>query len=35
MNMYRKGYTLEQIADVTEKSISEIEEIIKKEPVMA
>mgnify|MGYP001025795682 CR=1 FL=1 len=32
MNMYRKGYTLEQIADVTEKSISEIEEIIKKEP---
>ena len=35
MNMYRKGYTLEQIADVTEKSISEIEEIIKKDPVMA
>ena len=35
MNMYRKGYTLEQIADVTEKSISEIEEIIKKEPIMA
>ena len=35
MNMYRKGYTLEQIADVTEKSISEIEEIIKKGPVMA
>ena len=35
MNMYRKGYTLEQIADVTEKSISEIEEIIKKKPVMA
>ena len=35
MNMYRKGYTLEQIADVTEKSISEIEEIIKKEPAMA
>ena len=35
MNMYRKGYTLEQIADVTEKSVSEIEEIIKKGPVMA
>ena len=35
MNMYKKGYTLEQIADVTEKSISEIEEIIKKEPAMA
>ena len=35
MNMYRKGYTLEQIADVTEKSISEIEEIIKKQPAMA
>ena len=35
MNMYRKGYTLEQIADVTEKSISEIEEIIKKGTVMA
>ncbi len=30
INMYKKGYTLEQIADVTEKSISEIEEIIKK-----
>ena len=35
INMYKKGYTLEQIADVTEKSISEIEEIIKKEPAMA
>ena len=35
LNMYKKGYTLEQIADVTEKSISEIEEIIKKEPIMA
>ena len=34
INMYKKGYTLEQIADVTEKSISEIEEIIKKEPAM-
>lgn len=35
MNMYKKGYTLEQIADVTEKSIHEIEEIIKKEFTMA
>lgn len=35
MNMYKKGYTLEQIADVTVKSISEIEEIVKNEPVMA
>ena len=34
MNMYKKGYTLEQIADVTEKSVSEIEKIVKKEPVM-
>ena len=35
INMYKKGYTLEQIADVTEKSIFEIEKIVKKEPVMA
>ena len=35
LNMFKKGYTLEQIADVTEKSISEIEKIVKKEPVMA
>ena len=34
MNMYKKGYTLEQIADVTEKSISEIEKIIKEESVL-
>lgn len=27
-NMYKKGYKLEQIADVTEKSIEEIEVII-------
>ena len=27
LNMFKKGYTLEQIADVTEKSISEIEKI--------
>ena len=31
LNMFKKGYTLEQIADVTEKSISEIEKIVKKE----
>lgn len=31
MNMYKKGYTLEQIADVTEKSMSEVEKIVKKE----
>ena len=30
LNMFKKGYTLEQIADVTEKSISEIEKIVKK-----
>lgn len=35
LNMLKKGYTLEQIADVTEKSISEIEKIVKKEPAMA
>ena len=35
MNMHKKGYTLEQIADVTEESISEIEIIIKKnKPVL-
>ena len=30
LNMYEKGYTFEQIADVTEKSIAEVEAIIKK-----
>lgn len=35
LNMFKKGYTLEQIADVTEKSVSEIEKIVKKEPAMA
>lgn len=35
LNMFKKGYTLEQIADVTEKIISEIEKIVKKEPAMA
>lgn len=36
MSMYKKGYTLEQIADVAEKSMEEIKAIIKKrEPVLA
>ena len=35
LNMFKKGYTLEQIADVTEKSISEIEKIVKREPALA
>lgn len=36
LNMYEKGYTFEQIADVTEKSIAEAEAIIKKkESVLA
>ena len=30
MNMYKKGYTSEQIADVTEKSVSEVEIIVNK-----
>ncbi len=35
MSMYRKGYTLEQIADVAEKNIEEIKVIIKKrEPAL-
>lgn len=28
MNMYKKGYTLEQIADVAEKSVEEIKTVI-------
>ena len=36
MSMYKKGYTLEQIADVAEKSFEEIKAIIRKrEPVLA
>ena len=36
LNMYRKGYTSEQIAEVIEKSIDEVESVIKKrEPVLA
>ena len=35
MSMYKKGYTLEQIADVAERSIEEIKYIIKKrEPIL-
>ena len=30
LNMYRKGYTLEQIADVTERSIEEVKSVIEK-----
>ena len=33
MNMFKKGYTMEQIADVTNKSVAEVEEIVKKELV--
>lgn len=29
-NMYKKGYTLEQIADVVEKSVEEIQAVIEK-----
>lgn len=35
MNMFKKGYTMEQIADVTNKSVAEVEEIVKKELVLA
>lgn len=36
MNMYKKGYTLDQIADVAETGVDEVEAIIKKkEPAMA
>ena len=36
MNMYKKGYTLDQIADVAETDVDEVEAIIKKkEPAMA
>jgi len=30
MNMHRKGYTPEQIAEIVEKSIDEVETIIEK-----
>ena len=36
MNMHKKGYTSEQIAEIVEKSVEEVEAIIaKKEPVLA
>ncbi len=36
LNMHRKGYTLEQIAECAEKTIEEVEAVIKKrEPVLA
>ena len=36
LSMHKKGYTLEQIADVAEKSIDEVKAIIeKREPVLA
>ena len=36
MNMYKKGYTLDQIADVEETSVAAVEAVIKKkEPAMA
>ena len=35
LNMFKKGYTLEQIADVAETGVDEVEAIIKKkEPAM-
>ncbi len=35
INMHKKGYTLEQISDVSEKSVKEIKAIIeKREPVL-
>lgn len=36
MNMHKKGYTSEQIAEIVEKSVMEVEAIIEKaEPVLA
>lgn len=36
MNMHKKGYTPEQIAEIVEKTIGEVEAIIKKrEPMLA
>ena len=36
MNMYKIGYTPEQIAEVVEKSVAEVEAVIKKrEPALA
>lgn len=33
LNMYRKGYTSEQIADIVEKNISDVEEVIQKKEI--
>ncbi len=30
LKMHKKGYTMEQIADVTDKTVEEVEEIIEK-----
>ena len=35
MKMYQKGYTLEQISEISGKSVSEIEKIIDKNSVLA
>ena len=36
LNMYKKGYTLDQIADIAETSVAAVEAVIKKkEPAMA
>lgn len=36
MNMHKKGYTSEQIAEIVEKTIEEVEDVIRKrEPVLA
>ena len=35
MKMHQKGYTLEQISEIAEKSVSELEEIIDKNSVLA
>ena len=34
IKMHQKGYTLEQISEIAEKSVSEIEEIIDKNSVL-
>ena len=36
MNMHKKGYTSEQIAEIVEKSVREVEAIIERaEPILA
>lgn len=34
MSMHKKGYSLEQIADVMEKSVEEVEDIIRQEELV-